>query len=282
MSQSVWPKRLLIAGAIILGISIAALASVWPSWMATLDPDENHLLKLDGGENQTVNLSKDSSYIMFRLDNGAHNCTIIEDATGTEVTIGSPSWLQSDREGIDGEWYYAVGTFIPDESGLHDVQNNGGEEDVLWVVDEMDLASNSDSTYITGGCLGIILGGCLLPIAFGLWMSGRKKSAKAGLVMQTANGVMIPIAPTDDSVQQRVPTTDEVWRSVHGGEVLDLTIQQQPRENEIPAPFADRPDRAGDLARVVDEIETVEESVPQSDEDDGESVERSWKSWDEG
>ncbi len=250
--------------------------------MAALDPDENHLVKLDGGDNETVNLSKDSSYIMFRLENGAHNCTIIEDATGTEVTIGSPSWMQSDREGIDGEWYYAVGAFIPDESGTHDIQNNGEEGDVLWVIDEMNLANNSDSAYITGGCLGAILGGCLLPIAFGLWMGGRRNTAKAGLVMKTANGVVIPIAPTDEGVQQRIPTTDEVWRSVHGGEVLDLTIQQQPHENEIPAPFADRPDRIGDMVRVVDEIETVEESVVQSVEDDGESTERSWKSWDEG
>ena len=282
MSQSVWPKRLLIAGAIILGVSIAILVSIWPAWMAALDPDENHLVKLDGGDNETVNLSKDSSYIMFRLENEAHNCTIIEDATGTEVTIGSPSWMQSDREGIDGEWYYAVGTFIPDESGTHDIQNNGEEGDVLWVIDEMNIANNSDSVYITGGCLGVILGGCLLPIAFGLWMGGRRNSAKAGLVMKTANGVVIPIAPTDDGVQQRIPTTDEVWRSVHGGEVLDLTIQQQPRENEIPAPFADRPDRVGDVVRVVDEIETVEESVVQSVEDGEESTERSWKSWDEG
>ena len=282
MSQSVWPKRLLIAGAIILGVSIAILVSIWPAWVAALDPDENHLVKLDGGDNETVNLSKDSSYIMFRLENGAHNCTIIEDATGTEVTIGSPSWMQSDREGIDGEWYYAVGTFIPDESGTHDIQNNGEEGDVLWVIDEMNLANNSDSAYITGGCLRVILGGCLLPIAFGLWMGGRRNSAKAGLVMKTANGVMIPIAPTEEGVQQRIPTTDEVWRSVHGGEVLDLTIQQQPHENEIPAPFADRPDRVGDMMRVVDEIETVEESVVQSVEEDGESTERSWKSWDEG
>ena len=100
--------------------------------------------------------------------------------------------------------------------------------------------------------------------------------------MQTANGVMIPITPTDGVVQQRVPTTDEIWRSVHGGEVLDLTIQQQPPEDEIPAPFADRPDRAGELAKVVDDIETVEESVPQSSEDDGEPTEGGWKSWDEG
>ncbi len=282
MSQSVWPKRLLIAGAIILSLSIAVMVSVWPSWMETLDPKENHLLELEGGDNETVNLSKESSYLIFRLESGAHNCTIIEHATGTEVTVGSPSWIQSDREGIDGEWYYAVGTFIPDASGSHDIQNNGGDDDILWVIDEMSLANNSDSTYITGGCIGIILGGCLLPIAFGLWMSGRKSEQKTGLVMQTANGVMIPIAPTDGVVQQRVPTTDEIWRSVHGGEVLDLTIQQQPPEDEIPAPFADRPDRAGELAKVVDDIETVEESVPQSSEDDGEPTEGGWKSWDEG
>ena len=104
MSQSVWPKRLLIAGAIILSLSIAVMVSVWPSWMETLDPKENHLLELEGGDNETVNLSKESSYLIFRLESGAHNCTITEDATGTEVTVGSPSWIQSDREGIDGEW----------------------------------------------------------------------------------------------------------------------------------------------------------------------------------
>ena len=282
MSQSVWPKRLMITGAIVLCISIAILASVWPSWVAALDPDENHLLELEGGESEPVNLSKESSYLLFRLDDSPHNCTIIEDATETEVTIGSPSWIQSDREGMDGEWYFAVGSFIPDENGAHVIYNNADDGETLWVVDEMDLASSSDSTYITGGCLGIIFGGCLLPIAFALWMSGRKKSAKAGLVMQTADGTMIPIAPTDGTVQQRVPTTDEVWRSVHGGEILDLTVHQPLAEPETPAPFADRPDHAGDLARVVDEIESMNDSAPQSIEDDGEQVERSWKTWDEG
>ncbi len=122
----------------------------------------------------------------------------------------------------------------------------------------------------------------MLPIAFALWMNGRKKAAKAGIVMQTADGITIPIAPMDGTVQQRVPTTDEIWRSVHGGEVLDLTINQQPQEQGTPAPFADRPDRVGELARVVDDIDTVDDSVPQSSDDVGEEAERSWKSWDEG
>jgi hypothetical protein len=268
----------LITGAIVLSVSIAVMVSVWPSWVATLDPDENHLVKLEGGENETVNLSTESSYLLFRLDNGAHNCTIIEDATGTEVTIGSPTFLQSDREGVDGEWYYAVGAFIPDGSGEHDVQNNG--EDVLWVVDEMDLAANSDSTYITSACLGIIFGVCLLPIAFGLWMNAKKVATKGGLVMQTPGGDIVPIASAGGPVQQRVPTTDEIWRSVHGGEIIDLAIHQQPIE-DAPAPFADRPDRIGGMPRVIDEVETVEETTPQVT-DDGDNEERNWKAWDEG
>ena len=101
--------------------------------------------------------------------------------------------------------------------------------------------------------------------------------------MQTPDGSMVPIAPTDGTMQQRVPTTDEVWRSVHGGEIIDLTVQQvQPSEEEAPAPFADRPDRTGELVKVIDEIESVDDSMPESNEEDGEKAERSWKTWDEG
>ncbi|MCS5535402.1 MAG: hypothetical protein NZ802_06065, partial [Candidatus Poseidoniales archaeon] len=110
-----------------------------------------------------------------------------------------------------------------------------------------------------------------------------KKGQQAGLVMQAHDGKMVPIAPTDGTMQQRVPTTDEVWRSVHGGEVIDLTVQQElPPEDGIPAPFADRPDRTGELTRVVDEIESVDDSMPDSSENDDENTELSWKTWDEG
>ena len=47
-------------------------------------------------------------------------------------------------------------------------------------------------------------------------------------------------------------------------------------------PGADRPDRGGGVARVVDEIETVEETTTQDDDEGPDSEERSWKTWDEG
>ena len=100
-------------------------------------------------------------------------------------------------------------------------------------------------------------------------------------MMQTADGMLVPIAPADGGAQQRVPTTDEIWRSVHGGETLNLTIEQT-QEDVVPAPFADRPDREGGLSRVIDEVETVEESVSEQRISESDSSEQSWKSWDEG
>ena len=99
--------------------------------------------------------------------------------------------------------------------------------------------------------------------------------------MQTADGMLVPIAPADGTMQQRIPTTDEIWRSVHGGEVLNLTVEE-PREPEVPAPFADRPDRSGEISRAIDEVESVEETVSESTPVKSDVSQKGWKSWDEG
>ena len=277
---SAWPKKLAIAGAIILVISIAALVSFADDLEATTDPSLNSVIVLDGGESGQVNLSKDSSYLIFRLTNTNHNCTIIEEATQTEVTIGAPGWFESDRPGEGGELYYVVGSFIPDESGLHTLENTAEDGESLWVVDIFDV--ESDIVWITyASCCGIFCGSGLIPLAFILWRSGRKNVGKADLVMQTADGMLVPIAPADGGVQQRVPTTDEIWRSVHGGEVLTLSVSEPPEE-EVPAPFADRPDRTSELSRVIDEVESVEEIVPDSGTERVDEPKKGWKSWDEG
>ena len=298
MTLNKWPRRLALAGSIVIGISIAILWSVYPDVIKINDPGENNLLSIDEGESADVNLSKNNSYIIFRLNNVGVNCTITEYLTGTQVTIGSPNFLHVDRVGVNGEQYYPVGTFIPEGDGLFSVENTASADgDTLWIVDEYDVDDEDMSVLnlASGSCFGLICGICLLPISLFLWISNRKKGGQAGLMMQTPDGMLVPIAPTDGTIQQRVPTTDEIWRSVHGGETLDLTIQQQPpAEDEAPPPFADRPDPVDGLLRVVDEIETVDDSGPieenlrdklglsDSDENEVENSERSWKSWDEG
>ena len=274
------PKNLAIAGAIILVVSIAVLVSFADELEATTDPSLNSVIALEGGESGQINLSKDSSYLLFRLSNAEHNCTITEVATQTEVTIGEPGWFESDRPGEGGELYYVVGSFIPDENGPHIIENSAEEGETMWVVDVFDV--ESDVVWITyASCCGIFCGSGLIPLAFILWRNRRKNVGDAGLVMQTADGMLVPIAPGDGGLQQRVPTTDEIWRSVHGGETLNLIVSE-PTEPEVPAPFADRPDRDGDLARVIDEVETVEEVVPESTPVESDDSKQGWKSWDEG
>ena len=284
MSANKWPKKLAITGAIMLALSMAVMWSSYDEMTDILDPGQNHLLELEEGQTEEVNLSKNTSYLIFRLSNIPENCQIIENHTGTEVSIGNPSLFQTDRDGENG-LYYAVGTFIPDADGVHSIENTENTSgNSLWIVDEYDLGEDSQSIYLfQGGCYGLLCGGCLLPISLFVWYSGRKKGQQAGLVMQTHDGNIVPIAATDGTMQQRIPTTDEVWRSVHGGEVIDLSVQQgPPPEEEIPAPFADRPDRVGELTKVVDEIESVDDSMPESSENDVDNTERSWKTWDEG
>ena len=265
-----------------LALSTAVMWSSYDEMAVILDPGQNHFLELEEGETEEVNLSNSTSYLIFRLNDVAADCQIIENLTGAEVSVGNPALFQTDRDGESGR-YYAVGTFVPDANGLHSIENTANTSGhSLWIVDEYDLGEDSESVYLfQGGCYGLLCGGCLLPIALIMWYSGRKKGHQVGL-MQTQGGQMIPVAPTDGALQQRVPTTDEVWRSVHGGEVIDLTVQQKPPEDEIPAPFADRPDRVGQLTRVVDEIDSVDDSAPASSENDGGNTERSWKTWDEG
>ena len=277
---SKWPKKLAAAGVIILLISIAVLVSNIDEFEEATDPSHNSLLVLDGSESEEINLSKESSYLLFRLTNTDHNCTIVELATDTDVTIGSPGWVQSPREGKEGEFYYPVGTFIPDESGLHIIENNAEEGEMLWILDETDVEYSIVLT-ISASCCGIFCGSGLIPLAFILWRNGKRNVGKAGLVMQTADGMLVPIAPADGTMQQRIPTTDEIWRSVHGGEILNLSVGE-PEEPEVPAPFADRPDRSGEISRAIDEVESVEETVSETTSVKSDVSQKGWKSWDEG
>tara|TARA_B100000214_G_scaffold321238_1_gene256717 strand:+ start:918 stop:1802 length:885 start_codon:yes stop_codon:yes gene_type:complete len=282
--SSTWPKRLIIVSVVILALSIAAMASSYKDYMGELDPGKNHIAEIDGGESLDVNLSKSSSYVLFRTSDAPKNCTVVEEETGTEIDIYLPSILQPDRQGADGQWYLAVGAFIPEESGTHTITNSAEDGEILWVIDETQIGEDSDSFLIfNGGCMGLLCGGCLLPVAIVVWFSNRRKGNQAKLMMQTKDGRLVPIAPASDmSQQQRVPSTDEIWRSVHGGETLNLVIPPIEVEEEVPPPFADRPDGSYEPEKILEEIESITSPRLTKKQDEVEENTSTWKSWDEG
>ena len=291
MTGSPWPKRLLITSIVALFIASAVIYSALDDFTEAIDPENNHVVKVDGGSSEQVNLSGGGTYIAYRLDSSAVNCTIIEVNTNTTVGRSSPGLFRGgDRPGTDGQTYNSVGIYSPKESGLYGIQNDAAGGNTLWLVDEEDMGDGSN-VLIALGFLGFLFGLCLLPIAAILWMTGKRKAQPAGLVMQTPGGVDIPIAADTGSIQHRVPTTDEVWASVHGGEALDLSVQQVAPENEVPPPFASRPDDSGMMPRAVDEIEQIEDSIrpaavpnpdPEPEATETTDSDPDWKAWDEG
>ena len=116
MSQTpVWPKRMMIAGVIVLGLSIAAFAAYYGQYEEEVDPSKSHVVKIEGGQESSVNLSKHKSYIVFRETNSPCACTIIEIDTQTEVPVTTPNWMQGegDRIGSGGKEYPSAGAFQP-------------------------------------------------------------------------------------------------------------------------------------------------------------------------
>ena len=282
MTQNRWPKRLLISSAVLLLISSIIIWTNWDDFVSAMDPENNNVARVEGGEEESVELSDGRTYIAYRLDSSATNLTIIESQTGAEVGRSSPGILQGDRFGEDDKIYTAVGVYNPEADGLHLIQNHDPEF-VLWLVDSEKLTGdNSSLLMLEGGCFGIICGVCLIPIAGILWLTSRKTAHAPGLVMETADGTHIPLAVSDSEIQQCVPTTDEVWASVHGGIPIDLSMDAIPVKEDVPPPFADRPDNDGHLPLAIDEIEEIEEIIVEESDDRSENVEQGWKSWDEG
>lgn len=259
-----WPKRLLISGAVILCISIILMWTEWDDFSEGYDPDQSNIAKVAGGSSEQVNLTKGHTYIAFRLNSTSSNCTIIEMHTGAEVGRDSPgNWR--DRPTNDQE-YKAVGAYVPEASGVYSIGFDAEADEYLWIVDEQSLESY---LLFQVGTFGLICGICLLPVGMILWFTSQKKTYTTGLV-------------TGAETQRRVPTTDEVWASVHGGEPLNLSMPNESIEDEVPPPFADRSDGGTHTPLAIDEIDNVDESIPSSDDVDAVEKEDEWKSWDEG
>ena len=78
MNTNKWPKRLALTGAIMLALSLGVMWSSYDEMTDILDPGQNHLLELEEGEIEDVNLSKNTTYLIFRLNDVAADCQILE------------------------------------------------------------------------------------------------------------------------------------------------------------------------------------------------------------
>jgi hypothetical protein len=285
VTPPVWPKRLLIAGALLIVIGSTVLYSGWEDLEAAMDPSENHVAMVAAGQTVTINLTEGHVYLAYRVDSSKANCTLTEVHTGAEISRASPGWLQSDRIGVDNQLYKITGTYTAEADGEHEIHNLDDRNSTLWIIDEQQIEGGGNTLLLLQvSCMTLLCGACMLPIGGTLWLTSRRQAGSANIVMQTAGGVQVPIAPGTDGVSQRVPTTDEVWASLRSGAPLDLNVPGEAAESQVPPPFADQPDGIAAQTRVIDEIQAVEEALTENPEIADTPAEEgtNWKSWDEG
>jgi len=283
--QNLWPRRLLITGGVLICLASIALLTGWGDFVSAMDPENNHVAKVEADSSKSVNLSEDKTYIAYRLDSSTVNLTISEIQTNTEIERSSPGMLDGDRFGENSRIYISIGVYEPDADGAHLIQNLD-QEDPVWLVDKEDLGEGSTILLILEiACFAGICGVCLMPLGGILWFTGRKKSYPTSLMMDASGGLQKPITGGDNA-QHRIPTTDEVWASVHADVPLDLSVPSTHGENDVPPPFADRPDGQQSSVKIQSEIE-LDSIIADSELDEeikegpGNSSNR-WKEWDEG
>jgi len=281
------PKWLLIFAAIAIIGGAIAMASTWSTFEAALDPTQRNMTQLNGGETTEVSLIGGYQYSTFRVDGtsntdgGNHSIT---DSEGVELDRNKPTFLNGPRQGDNGTVYVAVGVYLPAESGNYTIANNAEHDDVIWLVNDSDFGGINSSIYILqAGCCILFLGIAMIPMAgIFIWTSKRAKAA-GQVVMTSASGEEISFGAAEEG-KVRIPTTDQVWAAMHGGEELDLSM---PESTGVAPPFADSPEYTAEKAAVgivVDDLmdaTTNEVSAPPTEEEPPEE-QRGWRSWDEG
>lgn len=231
-----------------------------------LDPEQEHVFHLQGGEMESGELIDTHYYVALRIvvegeDPPAANLRLVTDDGEKEIEGEAPNALHVDRQlSADGPTYRPVRVFIIPNTGDYTLHNEGNSE--LWLVDdfanEMQVFSEPSVLVMFGSCcLGLIVG--LVAIVFAILTLKNRDSGDGKQV----SGIVI---------EGRVMTTDELFRAQQGGDAGSNEPQRH-GVDKVPDPFTGSQDSQPEQesARISDASQEASEQG--SDK---------WRSWDEG
>ncbi|MED6312802.1 MAG: hypothetical protein VX653_03065 [Candidatus Thermoplasmatota archaeon] len=232
---------------------MAILPSAVDKMEPMLDPEQQNVSRLAGGESTSVDLVSSHVYVALRLVEDGQNPVaelqmIAED--GEEFSGDGPTRLHVDRV-VNGTTYRPVRVFNPPSSDTYTLHNDGSS--TLWLVDdsasELKVFTDPVVLAMSGACcLGIISGIIAMVFAFLMLQNKSKGNGKqvSGLI-----------------IDGRVMTTDELYR-VH---------QQQDAVSDVPDPFVG----TTNSTQIITPITNDSESQDAEEESDD-----AWKGWDKG
>ena len=287
--------RVLLAGfAILLLLSSIGLFSQMAAFSSTLDPRKehvSHLLTLGPGETGEVSLHADSYYSAYVQD-GAQldgelrmiNISSLEPVPPEAEAEAIPGGLQ----GKDGAVFTSKVTWIPQEDA--DVVLYNDANTTIWLVDETAvLQTIIENEVMVASLFGCLASLCLIPVIILWFLVSRPGQNDIAIKLATAQGQSgVPQFGSGD----RMPTTDELYRAVHGSEeqrmeVYEALSRPDPtmpvdEVSDVPAPFADRPDRPFTQPQGTHVPLAVKSEPPAATEFPKTEKTKEWKNWDDG
>ena len=213
-----WMKRLSGISLVLIIIFVASYSHSLETIVEKMDVDKNHLVKLEAGEQATIELSKIGYYMAIRYDvigEEEKSELKLTDSKGVEIEGREPGIIESyKRTDSNGNpVYLTVRVFEINNNGDYNLINQGNT--TLWLVDVLEVQSSlySDGWIMASMisfCLGLPLG--LFTLILGLITWKRKKNSPEKKIV----------------FQENIMTTDELFKKQNSAVEI---------EENIPAPF---------------------------------------------
>ena len=264
--RSIWGKRLLIAGAIIMFVCGIGFYSQMGSFTEHTDPrlagaaevpvDEATSISLDGGCHQAWVLSKMKDVdIELETDNGSK----VEESDCDAAVEG-----ELEPIGADGESFIQVGEWDLPKGEFHafafcaDDATKCDSDGIVWVMERDSMMEGlMGETLMWGFFLGCVLSLCMIPLGLTLNVLGsNRKEAGGVMVIQGESGELITAQPEQSNQNsstgsievQRLSeqsgmllSTDQVYSLMNSDEEgrreLINKIEEENKQKAVPNPF---------------------------------------------
>ena len=259
----IWVKRFTGVSLVLIIIFVASWSQSTESIVEKMDVDENHIIKLEGGEQGSLELSKIGYYIAFRFnENGSQIEPELRmtDMEGNNIEGREPGLIESNNKRPDSSGkivYVPVRVFDVPNDAEYILINDGNT--TLWLIDELDIqASLFSDWWVVVSMISCFLGFpmAIITLVVGLILWRRKgKSPEKEII-----------------IQKSIMTTDELFKRYNSIE-----------GNQVANPFMKDESSLLD-STVEDKLEDIskEKSSEKETEPLKEESENNWKNWDEG
>ena len=259
----IWVKRFTGVSLFLIIIFIASWSQSTESIVEKMNVDENHIIKLESGEQGSLELSKIGYYIAFRFnENGSQIEPELRmtDMEGNNIEGREPGFIESNNKRPDSSGkivYVPVRVFDIPNDAEYILINDGNT--TLWLIDELDIqASLFSDWWVVVSMISCFLGFpmAIITLIVGLILWRRKDRSPEKEII----------------IQQNIMTTDELFKkhnSIEG--------------NQVPNPFMKN---ENSLPELTEEHKLEDISVENSNKKDAgtqrQESENNWEKWDEG